>query len=229
MIVSTGLGKNWQRHFFYRKEVWKTTWKFKLAALVLMFLALAAAKGFLSERLAQNLMCVETTSPSDALLLENFDPDYLVFERAESLRRAGVASRVFVPLIGVRQGEVTDSYQLEFAKAMARVARLPDVEPIAVPNRSEPISLNAAKQIRDYLLQEKVRSVVVVAPGFRSRRSEMIYSTVFTPSGIRVGCAVTMGETTPENWTNTWHGIQGVAEQFAKLQYYRFYLLVRSH
>jgi hypothetical protein len=225
MIVSAGLRKNWRQYFFYRKEVWKTTWKFKLAALVVIFLALAFAKRVLSERFAQNLMCVETTDPSDALLLENFDPDYLVFERAESLRRAGVASRVLVPLIGVSQEDLSNSYYLDFAKAMARVARLPYIEPIAVPNREEPISLNAAKQIRDFLVREKIRSIVVVAPGFRSRRSAMIYETVFAPSGIRVGCAPTMGKTTPENWTNTWHGIENVAEQFVKLQYYRFYAI----
>jgi hypothetical protein len=108
---------------------------------------------------------------------------------------------------------------------MARVARLPYIEPIPVPNREEPISLNAAKQIRDFLVREKIRSIVVVAPGFRSRRSAMIYEAVFASSGIRVGCARTMGKTTPENWTNTWHGIQNVGEQFVKLLYYRFYAI----
>jgi len=225
MIVGVELQKSWRRHFFYRKEVWKTTWKFKLAALVLIFLSLVAAKKILSQPFAQSLMCVETTTPSDALLLENFDSDYLVFERAESLRRAGVASRILVPLIGVGQADISNSYQLDFAKAMARVARLSDIEPIAVPNRDEPVSLNAAKQIRDFLLREKIRSIVVVAPGFRSRRSELIYETVFSPAGISVGCAPTRGTTTPKNWTSTWHGMQDVFEQFAKLQYYRFYAI----
>jgi hypothetical protein len=27
------------------------------------------------------------------------------------------------------------------------------------------------------------------------------------------------------NWAQSWHGIQGVSEQFLKLQYYRFYVL----
>jgi hypothetical protein len=33
------------------------------------------------------------------------------------------------------------------------------------------------------------------------------------------------GVNTPKNWTQTWHGIQGVTEQWLKLQYYRFYVL----
>jgi hypothetical protein len=43
--------------------------------------------------------------------------------------------------------------------------------------------------------------------------------------GMRVGCDPVFGETHPENWTHTWHGIQSVGEQFLKLQYYRFYVL----
>jgi len=27
------------------------------------------------------------------------------------------------------------------------------------------------------------------------------------------------------SWTDSWHGIQNVAEQWVKLQYYRFYVL----
>jgi hypothetical protein len=225
MIKNAGLRKSWQRHFFYRKEVWKTTWKFKLAALVLILIVLASTKRVLSVPLAQSLVCDEKSNPSEALLLENFDADYLVFERAEHLRRAGVASRILVPILGERKEDLQNSYQVDFVKAMARVARLPHIELIPVPNRAEPISLNAAKQIRDFLVQEKIKSVVVVAPGFRSRRSELIYSTVFSPSGIRVGCAPTKGTLTPETWTNTWHGMQEFIEQFVKLQYYRFYAI----
>jgi hypothetical protein len=130
-----------------------------------------------------------------------------------------------VPLIGIRQEDISNSYQLEFAKSMARVARLPSFEPVPVPRRDEPISLNAAKQIRDFLVREKIGSIVIIAPGFRSRRSELIYQTVFTPSGIRVGCARTIPIEKPENWTNTWHGMQEFVEQFFKLQYYRFYAI----
>jgi len=225
MIRSAVSRKAWQHHFFYRKEVWKTTWKFKLAALLLLVIAFASTRKIWSLKLAQSLVCAETSGPSDALLLENFDSDYLVFERAEALRRAAVAPRALVPMIGVREEDLSNSYQLVFAKAMARMARLTDIEPVAVPNRDEPISLNAARQIRDFLIQRGIRSVIVVAPGFRSRRSALIYNTVFIPSGIRVGCVPTMGTTTPENWTNTWHGIQEVMEQFFKLQYYRFYAI----
>ena len=178
---------------------------------------------FWTVRLAQGLVCAEHAPNSDALLLENFDQDYLVFERAEVLRRAGLASRVLVP-ITASDGLTPNTVDAETAGVMARVAHLPAFEPIPIQLK-EPISLNAAYQIRDFLLQKNVRSVVVVAPGFRSRRSTLVYRTVLEPAGISVGCVPVFGTSTPENWSESTHGIQGVAEQFLKLQYYSFYAL----
>jgi hypothetical protein len=213
----------WHHHFFYRKESWKTTWKLKLSVLVLIVLGLVLVRTFLSTRLVQSLVCAEGSPHSDALLLENFDPDYLVFERAETLRRSGVASRVFVPAAIGPHGEGASVHK-GFVDVMARIARLPNVEVIPI-NEVEPISLNAAKQIRDFLLRERIKSVVVVSPGFRSRRSELVYGAVLLPAGIEVGCVPVFGAGAPGNWTETWHGIQAVTEQFAKLQYYRFFVL----
>jgi len=109
MIAITKHRKDWRQHFFYRKEVWKTTWKFKLAVLALIFITLTTTAEIWDAPLAQSLICDQTSNPSDALLLENFDPDYLVFEQAETLRRAGVASRFLVPMIGVRKEDLPNS------------------------------------------------------------------------------------------------------------------------
>jgi hypothetical protein len=212
----------WHRHFFHRKESWKTTWKLKLSVLALIVLGLVFTQAILVDRLAKGLVCVENAPKSDGLLLENFDPDYLVFERAEKLRRTGVASRVFVPATIGR--DEFHSVSKGFVDVMARIARLPRIEIIPI-KEIEPISLNAAKQIRDFLVKEQIKSVVVVTPGFRSRRSELVYSTVLKPAGIDVGCVPVFGTKTLTTWRKTWHGIQEVVEQFSKLQYYRFSVL----
>jgi len=213
----------WHRHFFYRKESWKSTWKLKLSVAALLVLAILFSRAFASGPISQSLVCPENAPSSDALLLENFDPDYLVFERAQTLRSMGVASRTFVPILVDGHGE-TKSVHRGFVDVMSRIARLPDYEVIPI-REVEPISLNAARDIRDFLVKENVKSVVVVAPGFRSRRSELIYSTVMKPAGIAVGCVPAFGSQTPLTWSQTWHGIQSVAEQFLKLQYYRFFVL----
>jgi hypothetical protein len=81
-----------------------------------------------------------------------------------------------------------------------------------------------ARQLRDRLTREGVRTVTVVSPSLRSRRSAMIYATAFAPA-IAVRCVPVVGFNTPDNWTRRWHGIQEVGLQFLKLQYYRFWVL----
>jgi len=69
--------------------------------------------------------------------------------------------------------------------------------------------------------------VIVVSPGFRSRRSQLVYSRVFGEAGIATSCVPVFGARTPENWTQTWHGFEEVAEQFIKLQYYQLFVMRR--
>ncbi len=213
----------WHRHFFYRKESLRTTWKLRFLALFLAIAVAALIWGFGTPRIARSLLCTESSPRSDALLLENFDPNYLVFERAEALRREGVAGRILVPTSSDKDGE-PNAVAKGTVELMAKVAWLPTFEIIPI-QPSEPISLNAAKQIKDFLARQGVKSVVVVAPAFRSRRSALVYDSVLTPAGIRVGCVPVLGTANPDNWTETWHGIQDVAEQFVKLLYYRLHVL----
>jgi len=223
-LKSLRQGSQWQRHFFYKKESIKTTWKFRLVLLMLIILFVSVTREFWMLRIGQSLVCTEEMSPSDVILVENFDPHYLVFERAAALRKAGLAARVLVPTNASRDPERTDPVSRGMTELMARVARLqePEILPIQI---LEPISLNAAYQIRDFLIQEHLRSVIVVTDGFRSQRSSLVYHAVLDAAGIKVGCVPVFGQKTPKNWTKTWHGIQDVVGQLFKLQYYRSYVL----
>ena len=219
---------SWQRHFFYKKESIKTTWKFRLALLMLVMLLVSVTHGFWMLRIGQSLVCTEEISPSDVILVENFDPHYLVFERAAALHKAGLAARVLIPTDASRDPERANpcvSRHCGVDGPRGAVAES-EILPIRI---FEPVSLNAAYQIRDFLTKEHLRSVIVVTDGFRSKRSALVYHAVLDPAGIKVGCMPVFGERNPKNWAATWHGIQDVTEQFLKLQYYRFYVLwVRS-
>ena len=81
-----------QGHFFSWREPIKTTWKLRLAALILLLVF--AMHGVWISRLGQSLVCPEGIALSDLILVENFDPNFLVFERAAQLHHAGWASRV---------------------------------------------------------------------------------------------------------------------------------------
>jgi len=161
---------------------------------------------------------------ADAILIDNFGQDYLLFERAAALHNAGYGSRALVPTFSL-----TDPGALTLEKAIAdvmiRIAHLKSAETIPVGQQLEPISLNVAYQIREYLRAEHIRSVLVVTSGFRGRRAALIYKAILGEAGVAVSCVPVFGTTTPENWTRTWHGVQEVALEFLKLNYYHLYVL----
>jgi len=201
----------------------KSTAKLALFALVLI-LAAAVTSRFWTAPVARTLVCPGTTAPSGAMLLENFDANYLLFERAAALEKAGPARIAYVPVEASSDPKVANPVSLGIAEVMARQARLRAWRPIIISLR-EPISLNAALQIRDRLTADGVKSVTVLAPGFRSRRSMLVYQAALAPAHITVQCVPVFGATTTESWTKTWHGIQHTVEELMKLGYYRLYVL----
>ena len=213
----------WTNWFVYRKECVKTTWGLRLTVTgsVLILAWLTSANW--TRAIAHGLVCSEDSGRADAVLVENFDADYLLFERAEQLQRAGRASRVLVTTFTAADGSESRVHD-GVAELMAGIARLKNIE--LLPLREiEPISLNAANQIRDVLDGQRIKSVAIVTSGFRSTRSFLVYRSVLSRAGIEVSCVPVFGQATPESWAKSWHGIQNVTEQFFKLQYYRFYVL----
>ncbi len=85
--------------------------------------------------------------------------------------------------------------------------------------------LNAARDIQRFLEREHIRSLIVVMPLFRSRRSALVYAATLGRAGITVRCEPVQGSVKVDSWTQSWHGIQNVMEQWLKLQYYRCYVL----
>src|SRR5215471_3011597 len=114
----------WYQHFFQRKVVLKTTWKLRLALPMLVLLLGSVTHGFWTLRIGQSLVCPDEVIPSDAILVENFDPDYLVFKRAAALHSAGVAARVLVPTEAEGEPARPSPVSQGVAEVMARVARL---------------------------------------------------------------------------------------------------------
>ena len=217
-------GSVWWRHLLYRRESWRSTWKLRMLVLVVGISTLWLTKDKWTLKIGQSLVCQQRIEQSDALLVENFDTDYLLFERSAALEKAQIATRAFVPVATEIDSEIENVVSKEIVEVMAGAAHLTDMQVIPM-QESEPISLNAARQIRDFLQSEHVRSIIVVTPGFRSRRSSLVYTTVLAPAGITVGCAPVFGPANVKNWAATWHGIQEVGLQFVKLLYYRLYVL----
>jgi hypothetical protein len=214
----------WRRHLFYTKKCVKTTWKLRVGLLVAVVLTGALTRELWIGTIGWSLVCMRDIAPSDVILVENFDPDYLLFERAAELEKAGRAQRVLVPVQASPDPMVANLVSKGVAELMAQQARIGAWEMVPI-REAEPISLNAAFQIREHLVREHVKSLIVVAPGFRSRRSALVYRAVLGDGGTQVRCDPVFGRTGPQRWAETWHGVQSVGTEFLKLQYYRFYVL----
>jgi hypothetical protein len=214
----------WTRHLVYRAERTRTTWKLRLVLLTLVIVALWLTSGWWTAAIARSLVCDASPAPSDAILIENFDPDYLLFERAMKLRRANLAARVLVPIRSDPGTREPNAVALGTAQVMARLARIGEVEIVPI-GEVEPITLNAARDVQRFLERERIHSVIVVTPLFRSRRSALVYGATLGRSGVAVRFEPVQGSLGVNTWTRSWHGIQNVLEQWLKLQYYRWYAL----
>jgi hypothetical protein len=199
------------------------SWKSRLALAATAAAIAVLTRAYWIPRAAASLVCDAGTAQvaDGAVLVDNYDPNYLLFERAAVLKGRG-AGPVLVP---VQSGGLElKTIPSRFVDVMADAARLGRVEKIAVPEM-EPITLNVALTLRSYLVQANIRRITVITEGFRSERAMLVYGKVFGTSGIAVSCVPVFGTQSPANWSRTWHGIQEVLEQFIKLQYYRLYVL----
>jgi hypothetical protein len=153
----------WTRHFLGRSERTRTTWKFRFLLATLAIGVVWATSGWWTTAVARSLVCEASGAPSDAILIENFDSDYLLFERAETLRRGGLAPRVLVPVKADPDTLQPNMVALGTANLMANIARLGAID--VVPwQEVEPISLNAARDIQRFVQREHIRSVLVLSP-----------------------------------------------------------------
>ncbi len=214
----------WTRHLIYRTEHTRTTWALRFGLLAIVSAGLWLTSVWWTAAIGRSLVCDTSPGPSDALLVENFDPDYLLFERACQFRRAGLAARVLVPVSADTDAQEPSDVSLGIAEVMATISRIGPIE--IVPIREvEPISMNAARDVQRFLEREHIRSVTVVTPLFRSRRSALVYGATLGRVGITVRCEPVQGSRGVNTWTRSWHGIQEVVQQWLKLQYYRLYVL----
>jgi hypothetical protein len=170
--------------------------------------------------IAQRLLCTEGNVTADALVLDNLDANYAIFKRAAQIQQAGKINRVFVSAVL----EGPDDIDARVVDLMARVSGLHRWEVIAT-DETEPVALHAAMRVRRVLARENIRSIMLVSPGFRSRRTFLAYRSVLDGAAIGLECVPVIEEYRTVSWTGTWHGIQEVVLQLLKLEYYRLYVL----
>jgi hypothetical protein len=220
LTVPTG----WSRHLVYRSERLRTTWKLRLGLLTVVIIVLWLTGGWWTVAIGRSLVCEASLAPSDAILVETFDVDYLLFQRARDLRNAGFGARVLVPVSTDPGTSNPNAVALGIADVMARVSRIGPIEIIPV-REVEPITVNVLRDAQSFLDRERIRSLIVVTPLFRSRRSELVYAATLGRAGVTLHYQPVQGSRGVKTWTRSWHGMQEVMEQWLKLQYYRLFVL----
>src|SRR5687767_9782161 len=142
--------RQWRQYLYYRTNCVRTTWLLRVSLGVLLLAVAVTAQDFWIRTIADSLTCSATTAASDAILIENFDPDYLLFEHAGRLQMAGLAPRIFIPVKASPNPSLLNLVTNDIAAVMARHAHLASWELIPI-QEVEPISLNAATEIAPYL------------------------------------------------------------------------------
>ncbi len=170
--------------------------------------------------LATSLVCQESLGISDAVVIDNVNNNYLLFERAQNLQARGVAETVLIPIMTSETYGQPESVSLGIVQVLCQASRLRNCVTFWVPS-SEPISLNIAKRSAEELQARGARSVIIITDGFRSRRSAEIYTHVFRPRGLTNYIQPVFGRQTPGNWFKSLHGLQDIGLQLIKLWYYR--------
>lgn len=195
-----------------------------VAAVILFATGIAATREYWLREVGISLVGEESAGVSDAILVENVESNYLLFERAQRLQARGLSKTVLVPVLASERSGEPSSVSLGFVDVMCGISRLRDCTTFHAPSR-EPITLNLARHTAEVLRARGAHSVILVTEGFRSRRAAEIYGQVLRPLGVRLFIQPVFGQHTPDNWFKSWHGIQEVGLQLIKLWYYRVAML----
>jgi hypothetical protein len=173
--------------------------------------------------LAETLICTPGKAAADAIVIDNVQPNYRLFERARQLQDQGLATLVLVPIPSVQADGTPSQVYVGFMGVMCGIARVENCTPFPTEGR-EPISLHVAEGVARELYARGIRSILLVTSEFRSQRTATIYRSVLDPRGVRILCQPVPGTHTAHNWFTTTHGMQDFALQLGKLWYYRLFV-----
>lgn len=219
---------NWEflrRQLVYQTTSYRTTWKLRILVFSLILILPIATRGWWVSALGWSLVCNSEFERPDLILIDNLDTNLQLFEMAAHLRARSIGKWVLVPIAAAAQDpEKPSLLAREMAHVMVNMAQLDPV--IFLPVKGgEPITLNVARDVGDFLKGIKVRKVLLLTSGFKSKRIHLIFCKVLSEIGIDTYCLPVWGACRPETWTSSWHGIQEVFLQHLKLAYYRLWVL----
>ncbi len=121
--------ESWKGQLIYRTTTRKTTWKFRLLVVALLLVLSAATHRWWVPALGWGLVSDSRIEKPDLILIDNLDPNYLLFEKAGDMKRRGLNTYVLVPVSASGQDpERPGLVARKIVEAMIEVAHLDWVE-----------------------------------------------------------------------------------------------------
>jgi hypothetical protein len=193
------------------------------SALVILFLShktiLIAAGNFLAPEGAGN---------ADVVILEGTE---LIREKSIEigidLLSSGRTSRLVIVYQNSRDERIFDrplNYNFVLTQKLETLGLKKDqIQVIEVPSE-HPITLTEAKSVLSNLSRSGVKSAILLAEGFHTRRSYWVYKQVGLPLGIKIIPCPYFMEYRNEDW---WTEINGVSDFAFELLKFIYYILCR--
>src|SRR5438094_10174428 len=94
-------------------------WRFVFGLLVVI-MATTLTTRFWTAQIARSLTCAESLAPSDAMLVEHFDPNYLIFEPAAALEQDSLAPLTLIPVETSHEVNVANTLTIRIPHVMTR-------------------------------------------------------------------------------------------------------------
>ncbi|MEI8139865.1 MAG: hypothetical protein WCI03_08360 [bacterium] len=166
-------------------------------------------------------------SAADVVVLESSEHvDRHLLARAASMVSLGKARRMVVVLHQTASCEFL-SADLKAPLSVARKALdglgLDETNcRVIITSSHHPVTLTAATEAMKILAGEGVRSVILVSPGFHTRRSYLVYQSIGAPFRIKIYPHASFeGDNHGlDKWWIQYHGVCDFIEQGLKLVYY---------
>ena len=216
-------------YFVRQKTIWKTTWLGKLVIGLFLISLIYGSSGFLLDRATSFVSAKDTTSPADAIVIENwYYPSSTSMRTAFQLLSKGFGRSIFLTEYFFSNsnyitGAEIPSYYHEILELYFKSEGFDfgQVKRINVPAK-DPVTWNTAKAVIETLTAQGYHSMILVSPWYHSRRSCDAYARIGSEKGMKVFCKPAEGALRRDNWWKSDTGLSTVFSEIIKRIYYLF-------
>ena len=218
-----------RRYFLQQKNVMKTTWLGKLLIGLLLILLVYGSSNFLLDQATLFISAKDTTSPAEAIIIENWQyPKESSIRTSLKLLSGGMGRTIFLTEYPFSKSNtlsdtISPPYYYDILSLIFKGEGYDfrKVRMIPVLAR-DPVTWNTALTVMETIAKEGYSSMILVSPWYHSRRSCDAYTKAGKQKGIAVFCKPVEGYPEKNNWWKSDIGLSTVFAEIVKRIYYLF-------